>query len=243
MSRLPHLGSRRYDGLMNSTDVSESQKSVGRFIVLDGPDGGGKSTQAALLAESLRGQGREVVTCRDPGGTALGDRLRAILLDRDSAPLTMRSEMLLYQASRAQLVDEIIRPALEAGKIVVSDRFLLANVVYQGFAGGLGVDVVGAVGRAAIGGLVPDVTLILDVPLEVAKQRITRARDRIEERPESYHASVRQGFLNAAAEARDGACSYYPGPIVLLSASTDVETLAQRIRNEVARVLALDPRG
>ena len=135
------------------TDASETESNhrKGRFVVLDGPDGGGKSTQAALLADWLRAQGLEVVTCRDPGGTALGDRLRSLLLDRDSVPLSMRSEMLLYQASRAQLVDEIIRPALEAGKVVVSDRFLLANIVYQGFAGGLGIDVVGAVGKAGSG--------------------------------------------------------------------------------------------
>ena len=227
------------------TDASETESNhrKGRFVVLDGPDGGGKSTQAALLADWLRAQGLEVVTCRDPGGTALGDRLRSLLLDRDSVPLSMRSEMLLYQASRAQLVDEIIRPALEAGKVVVSDRFLLANIVYQGFAGGLGIDVVGAVGKAATGGLVPDLTLILDVPLEVAKIRVAKARDRIEDRPESYHAKVRQGFLNAVAASEAGECSYYPGQMVKLSATSDIETLSLSIRNEVVRVLALDPRG
>ena len=228
--------------MTESTDAEHNHRD-GRFIVLDGPDGGGKSTQAALLAGWLRAQGREVVTCRDPGGTALGDRLRSLLLDRDSVPLSMRSEMLLYQASRAQLVDEIIRPALDAGKIVVSDRFLLANIVYQGFAGGLGIDVVGSVGKAATGGLVPDLTLILDLPLEVARNRVAKARDRIEDRPESYHAKVRQGFLNAVAASEAGECSYYPGQMVKLSASTDIETLSLSIRNEVVRVLALDPRG
>ena len=240
---LPPIGSLRYDDLMTQVNAAQRHNLQGRFLVLDGPDGGGKSTQAALLADWLRGRGLEVLTCRDPGGTPLGDRLRAILLDRDSVPVSMRAEMLLYQASRAQLVEETIRPALEAGKIVVSDRFLLANIIYQGFAGGLGVDLVGTVGRAAIGGLTPDLTLILDVPVEVARQRVVKPRDRIEDRPETYHATVREGFLNAAAASIDGRCSYYPGPIVLLSASTDIETLSQRIRNEVGRVLALDPRG
>lgn len=228
---------------MTEASDTELNNRKGRFIVLDGPDGGGKSTQAALLADWLRAQGLDVVTCRDPGGTPLGDRLRALLLDRDSVPLSMRSEMLLYQASRAQMVGEIIRPALEAGKIVVSDRFLLANIVYQGFAGGLGVDLVGSVGRAATGGLIPDLTLILDLPLEVAKSRVTKARDRIEDRPDTYHARVREGFLNAVTASIEGECSYYPGPMVLMSASTDIETLSLRIRNEVGRVLALDPRG
>src|SRR5829696_1924735 len=104
----------------------------GRFLVLDGPDGGGKTTQAASLAAWLRARGVDVVTCRDPGGTALGDQLRRILQDRATVGLALRAEMLLFMASRAQLVEEVIRPALEAGRTVVSDRYLLANLVYQG---------------------------------------------------------------------------------------------------------------
>src|SRR5687767_13931168 len=107
------------------------------FFSFDGVDGAGKSTQINLFCEGLRQQGREVVACRDPGGTALGERLRAILLDHHAVPIHRRSEMLLYMASRAQLVEEVIRPALEAGKVVVSDRYLLANVVYQGHVGGM----------------------------------------------------------------------------------------------------------
>lgn len=215
----------------------------GRFLVLDGPDGGGKTTQAAELVRWLRAGGHEVATCRDPGGTALGDRLRAILLDRDSLHFGTRAEMLMYMASRAQLVEEVIRPALEAGKIVVSDRYLLANIVYQGYAGRLGMEEVGRVGRMATGGLLPDLTLMLDVPVELARARVTAARDRMEDRPAAYHRAVREGFLHAVAEAaRPAGYSSYPAPIVLIDATADPGVVAEQIRNEVTRALALGPR-
>ena len=121
--------------------------------MLDGPDGSGKTTQAAQIADWLRGRGYEVVTCRDPGGTALGERLRPILLDRSAVPISLRAEMLLYMTSRAQLVEEVIAPALAAGKLVVSDRYLLANIVYQGTAGGLLEEEIALVGMVATGGL------------------------------------------------------------------------------------------
>jgi dTMP kinase len=151
--------------------------------------------------------------------------------------------MLLYMASRAQLVEDVIRPSLEAGRVVVSDRFLLANIVYQGFAGGLPADEVGRVGRVATGGLLPDLTLLLDVPTSLARERVGPARDRMEDRPASYHAEVREGFLRAAHEGRDRPCPYYPAPIVVVDASADPEVVAGRIQSEVERALALDPRS
>jgi dTMP kinase len=204
------------------------------FIVLEGPDGSGKTTQAADLASWLQAHGREAVTCRDPGGTGLGDRLRPILLDRSAVAIGLRAEMLLYMASRAQLVEEVIRPALEAGRVVVCDRYLLSNVVYQGIAGGLGADTVWQVGAAATGGLMPDLTLLIDVPPAVARARVGPPRDRIEDRPESYRAQVRQGYLGAAAT--------YPAPIAVIDGAADPRTVASRLQSEVARALALDPR-
>ena len=224
-------------------EPSQPRAMRGLFLTLDGPDGGGKTTQAAHLAAWLRARGREVVTCRDPGGTPLGDRLRAILLDRSTIEISLRAEMLLYMASRAQLVEDVIRPALDAGRVVVSDRFLLANIAYQGAAGGLPVDQVAQVGQAATGGLWPDLTLILDVPPETARARVGPARDRIEDRPAAYHARVRAGFLRAARESQGGGCSYYPAPIVVIDASADPDTVAERIRSEVERALALDSRS
>ena len=215
---------------MNET----SSKNPGRFLVLEGPDGGGKTTQAARLAAWLRSIGREVVACREPGGTALGERLRSIVLERSSVAIGMRAEMLLYMASRAQLVEEVIRPALGRGEVVVCDRFLLSNVVYQGHAGGLDVDDLWRVGLTATGGLLPDLTLIIDVPTEVAKARIGPGRDRIEDRGDDYRGRVRDGFLLASRD--------YPAPVVVVDGSADPDDVAIRLQSEVSRALALPPR-
>jgi len=227
----------------DQTNATASGDFPGLFLALDGPDGGGKTTQVAGLASWLRARGREVVTCRDPGGTPLGDRLRALLLERDSVAFGPRAEMLLFMASRAQLVDEVIRPALARGAVVVGDRFLLASVVYQGYAGGLGVEEVGRVGLAATGGLLPDLTLVLDLPPGLARVRVGGARDRMEDRPEAYHARVREGFLKAAADARGVGCAYYPAPVAVVDATAGPDAVADRIRSEVERALALGPRS
>lgn len=207
---------------------------AGRLIVLEGPDGGGKTTQAARLVEWLRGRGREVVPCRDPGGTPLGDKLRSMLLDRSEVPIGMRAEMLLYMASRSELVDRVIGPAMSRGAVVVGDRYLLSNVVYQGVAGGLPVDDVWQVGGAATGGLMPDLTIVLDVPFEVATGRIGPSRDRIEDRGEGYRRKVRDGFLDAAAR--------YPAPIVVVDGSRTPDEVASQIQTEVSHALAVAER-
>src|SRR5262245_4116412 len=163
------------------------------FFSFDGVDGVGKSTQIRLLADALRQRGREVVTCRDPGGTALGERLREILLNHHATPIHRRSEMLLFMASRAQLVEEVIRPALEAGKIVISDRYLLATVVYQAHAGGLSPDAVWRVGDVTIDGVMPRMTFLLDMPAASAATRLQRAPDRMEAQGLDYLERVRQG--------------------------------------------------
>lgn len=206
-----------------------AREHPGFFISLDGPDGAGKTTQMGRLADTLRASGRRVVSCRDPGGTPLGDRLRSLLLDRHELAIGMRAEMLLYMASRAQLVEGVIAPALAAGEIVLCDRYLLANVVYQGLAGGLPVDQLWDVGHVATGGLLPDLTLLLDIAPETARSRAGPPRDRIEDRPESYRRAVRDGFLQAAAS--------YPAPIVTIDASGDSDTVFQHLHREVARAL------
>ena len=132
------------------------------FFCFDGVDGVGKSTQSRAFCQWLRELGRDVVSCRDPGSTELGEALRKIVLEDHGTPLHRRSEMLLYMAARAQLVEQVIRPALLAGKTVVSDRYLLANVVYQGHAGGLSAAQVWQVGEVAVDGLRPDLTLVLE---------------------------------------------------------------------------------
>ncbi|MCS6977453.1 MAG: dTMP kinase [Gemmatales bacterium] len=203
--------------------------SRGLFISLDGPDGAGKSTQCRLLAEWLRERGCPVVLCRDPGGTAVGERIRELLLDRD-CHMSVTCEAFLYMASRAQLVDEVIRPALVEGKFVVSDRFLLANVVYQGHAGGLSPEKLWELGRLAVGSCLPDLTLVLDVEPEVSSARKPGPKDRMECRGPDFAWKVRQGFL--AEAQRD------PERIRVIPAQGSIAEVAGRIRDEVARVLA-----
>jgi dTMP kinase len=203
------------------------------FLSLDGVDGAGKSTQLQLLAEWLRSKGWSVVRCADPGGTPLGDQLREILLSHRQER-SMMAEALLFMGSRAELLERVIRPALAAGSLVLCDRFLLANVVYQGYAGGLNVEELWQVGRLAAGGMEPDLTLVLDLPLDAAQQRRGREPDRMESRQREFHERVQQGFLT---EAR-----MQPERIRVIDASGPVAAVHAAICAEVERVLAAHPR-
>lgn len=203
------------------------------FLAFDGIDGSGKSTQAELLAQWLRAQGRRVVCCRDPGSTAVGEAVRKILLEPGPAPLALAAEMLLYMAARAQLVAEMVRPALAEGKCVISDRFLLANVVYQGHAGGLDPEELWQIGNVACGGLLPAVTIVLDLPIETARARLQRPLDRIERRGPDFAQAVRDGFLTEARRR--------PDQIVVLDATAPVEVVHRQVQEIAARLLAGKP--
>jgi dTMP kinase len=196
-----------------------------RFISLDGLDGSGKSTQCRLLADWLRGRGHVVTLCADPGGTALGNQLRELLLHRRQE-IALPCEALLFMASRAQLTAEVIRPALQAGGVVVSDRYTLANVVYQGHAGGLDPELLWQTGRLATGGLEPDLTIVLDLPLDLALARRQRPADRVESRGRDYHDRVRRGFLTEARRR--------PDRVRVVDASGPVAAVQDTIRREVA---------
>ena len=198
------------------------------FFSFDGLDGVGKSTQMDLFLGWLRAAGRDVVCCRDPGSTPLGEAIREILLGHQ-VPITRVSEMLLFMAARAQLVDEVIRPALERGQTVVSDRYLLANIVYQGHAGGLDVDTIRQIGRVATGELMPDLVFVLDMPPEAAAGRIQRQADRMESQGPAYQARLRQGFL--AEAARD------PARIVVVDAAREIDAVQADIRAAASRAL------
>jgi dTMP kinase len=203
------------------------------FLSLDGIDGTGKSTQIRLLADWLRAGGHDVVTCVDPGGTPVGQQLRQIVLE-SRHELSTECEALLFMASRAQLVAEVIRPALDDGRIVVSDRFLLATVVYQGHAGRLDVDQLWQVGQLSTGGLEPDLTLVLDLPYERAlERRGARAADRMESKPIEYHRRVRSGFLTEA--------SRHPDKLRVIDASGSVEAVQAEVRRHVAALLSVRP--
>jgi dTMP kinase len=206
----------------------------GVFISLDGIDGTGKSTQCRLLADWLRGRGHAVTECADPGGTPIGDAIRVLLLDR-RREMSLACEAFLFMASRAQLTADIIRPALEQGQVVVADRFLLANVVYQGHAAGLDPEQLWNMGRLATGGVEPDLTLVLDLPIEAARARRQNPTDRIESRGPEYQIRVRQGFL---AEARRR-----PDRVRVIDAGRPIAEVQEHIRQEVSRVVAAGPRA
>ena len=209
-------------------------KAPGLFLSLDGIDGTGKSTQCRLLVDWLRQRGQAVVACVDPGGTPLGQELRQTLLS-NRHDLAVACEALLFMASRAQLDAEVIGPALAAGRIVVSDRYLLANVVYQGHAGQLDVELLWEAGRLSTGGLMPDRTFVLDLPLDLAlARRAARSSDRdqpdrMEGRPLDFHQRVRQGFLTEARRQ--------PERIAVIDATPDVDAVQAELRRQVSELM------
>ncbi len=196
------------------------------FYSIDGGDGVGKSTQIGLFCNWLRERGHEVAACRDPGSTRLGEAVRELLLHRHDLQVHRRSEMFLYMTARAQMVEEVIRPALAAGKTVVCDRYLLANVVYQGYAGGLDIESLWQVGQIAVDGLMPDLTIVLDMPAKSAADRIDRELDRMEKQGAEFHARVREGFLAEAARRKD---------VVVVNAAQSIEKVQADIREAVMK--------
>lgn len=193
-------------------------------MVFEGGDGAGKSTQIALLAEALRAEGaHEVVVTREPGGTPLGRQVRELLLHGDD--VAERAEALLFAADRAHHVATVIRPGLERGAVVVSDRYVDSSIAYQGARDGLPVDDVAGLSRWATDGLVPDLTVLLDVSPQTRRERRGGGGDRMETAGEDFHDKVRRGFLDLA-EAE-------PGRYLVLPADDSVEPLHQRILSAV----------
>jgi dTMP kinase len=201
----------------------------GKFIVLDGPEGAGKSTQIERLVKRLRDLGRTAVAVHDPGSTPVSERIREILLDKRLPEMDVQTEVFLYMASRAEMMARIVRPALQVGLVVVSDRFVSSTVAYQGAAGGVEPALIWDLGRMACGGIEPDLTVILDLPVEVGFSRMKRERDRIESKDRAYHEKVREGFL-AMARAR-------PDRFRVVSAARPPDEVARDIEQAVMRVL------
>jgi len=203
----------------------------GRFLVLDGPEGAGKTTHAERLVRRLRDAGREATGVRDPGSTPVSERIRDVLLDRRLPEMDPRTELFLYMASRAEMVARIIRPALDVGLVVVCDRFVSSTVAYQGYAGGIEPDLIWDLGRTACEGLEPDLTVVLDLPVQegLARARRLAEPDRIEAKDVAYHERVRQGFLTMA-EAR-------PDVFAIVDAGRPPDAVADAIWEAVERVL------
>jgi len=200
------------------------------FFSFDGLDGVGKSTQTKLFGEWLAAAGRTVVTCRDPGSTPLGEAVRTLLLDRHDLAISRRAEMFLYMAARAQMVEQLIRPALERGDTIVSDRYLLANVVYQGHAGGLDAAELWRIGGTATGGIEPDLTILLDMDPQAATARIRRPADRMELQGDDFRRRLRGGFLAEAARN--------PQRIFVVDAARGIDEIQAEIRLAAERVLS-----
>jgi len=181
--------------------------TAGHFLTFEGMDGCGKTTQLRLLAQYLREQGREVVETVEPGGTEIGRQIRGILLDPANTAIQPRTELLLYFASRAQNVDEVIRPALAAGNTVLCDRFTDSTLVYQGCGRGLDTQIVQDLDRIACQGLRPETTVLIDIDLETSLSRAKRRNERfgqeesrIDDEGAAFHESVRKGYLDLAAQ-------------------------------------------
>jgi dTMP kinase len=203
---------------------STARPRRGRFLVIDGADYTGKSTQARILAATLRRRGLRVLHLREPGSTRIGEDIRAILLDPRNDRMAMTAETLLYMAARAQLVDEVIRPALAKGVTVVCERFLLSTAVYQGIAGGAGVKPILDMGRFVIGTTWPDLTIVLDIDPREAETRRRGGKDRIERRGLTFQEKVRAGFRRLAR----------PGPrVVIVNARGSIETVTKRIESVI----------
>jgi len=173
---------------------------TGKFITFEGSEGSGKSTQAKLLCAYLRKNKIPVIALREPGNTKIGEKIRRILLDPANKKMSVVCEMLLYMAARAQLIEEVIKPALKKGKCVVCDRFLDSTIAYQGFGGKLDVKIISQVGKIATCGIKPDLTFLLDLDPAEGLRRAGRVKDRIELRKLSYHRKVRQGYFKLARQ-------------------------------------------
>jgi dTMP kinase len=210
--------------------------AAGRFITFEGGEGCGKSTQIRLLADRLRAAGKEVLLTREPGGTALAEKIRSLVREESDDPPNSRAETLLFIASRAQVVENVIRPALASGTWVLCDRFADSTFAYQGYGRGLDLEELKRINSFATGGLEPDRTILLNVSPEVSAKRM-RAReaatntdaDRMEKAGDSFHSRLRQGFLELTAAE--------PDRFAVIQADGGVEEVAEAVWNSIQPML------
>lgn len=209
---------------------------MGIFITFEGPDGSGKTTQIELLADYLQADGFEVLTTREPGGTCIGDQVRSVLHNVTNTAMVSEAEILLYSASRAQLVGQLIRPALARGTVVLCDRYADSTIAYQGYGRGLDLAALRQITTFATGGLRPDLTIYLDCPVEEGLNRKQRALalgegewNRLDQEPVEFHRRVRQGYLALAAAE--------PDRWLVLDALRSIEEIQREIQEAVTSVL------
>ncbi|WP_308622202.1 dTMP kinase [uncultured Enorma sp.] len=204
---------------------------AGRFITVEGIDGCGKSTQARLLVEDLERAGYDVLALREPGGVAISEKIRALLLDPTNAEMSATCELLLYEAARAQLVHEVVAPALAGGRVVVCDRFYDSTTAYQGYAGGVPLDAVTRANELAVGACAPDLTLVFDIdPALAAERTVSRTQDRMEAKGIAYQQRVAEGFRAIAAAE--------PTRVRLIDAARDIDAVHADVKAAVQAVLS-----
>ncbi|MER8186994.1 dTMP kinase [Kitasatospora sp. NPDC094015] len=226
------LGRELVQALRGSATVAPHRTTgTGFFIALEGGDGAGKSTQSQALAEWIRSKGHEVVLTREPGGSPIGQRLRSLVLDVGNTGLSHRAEALIYAADRAEHVENVIRPALARGAVVITDRYMDSSIAYQGAGRDLAATEVARISRWATGGLVPDLTVVLDVDPAAARERFTEALDRLESEPTEFHQRVRSGFLALAAAD--------PARYLVVDGSQQAAAVTTAIRHRLDRELPL----
>lgn len=212
------------------------EKPAGRMISFEGPEGSGKSTQISLLATQLQKHGKDVITTREPGGTEIGEQIRNIIVHNSKGDeMCAETELLLFTAARAQLVREVIAPALVEGKYVLSDRYLDSSTVYQGIARKLASGPVAEINRFAVGNVMPDITVIVDVPPEVSmarlKQRVTDLPDRMERQNIDFYHKVREGYLLLAKQMTDR--------VILVDGTMSIEDVSKAVWEHVQVRLGL----
>lgn len=211
-----------------------SDTSRGLFITFEGGEGAGKSSHITALAKFLESQSYKVLLVREPGGGIIGEAIRSILLNPNHDELVSRAELFLYEAARAQIVESTIRPALESGTVVLCDRFYDSTTAYQGYARGLDLDMITQLNSMATAGLVPDRTIVLDLPAEEGLRRATAnsAPDRLESEASAFHEAVRSGFLSIAAAE--------PNRIRVVDASLGVIDVWQNVHDSVADLFGFE---
>lgn len=202
----------------------------GLFITIEGSDGSGKTTQIELLKEKFEKAGQEIIVTREPGGTDISEKIRTLILDKENTKMAYITEAMLYAAARAQLVEEVIRPAVESGKVVISDRFVDSSLVYQGIARGLGIEKVAQINSYALGNLNPDITFFMDLsPAKAMERKIKQAElDRIESEKMDFHNMVYEGYKEIA--------KIYKDRIVIIDASKTISEIHSDICNKIEQI-------
>ena len=202
----------------------------GKFITFEGAEGSGKSTHSKLLCDWLKRKKIKFIHTREPGGTKIGEKLRQVLLDPKNKEMSPICEMFVYQACRAQIMDEVILPAIKKGKVVICDRFLDATVAYQGYGSGLSVDLIKETGRVATRNTRPDLTILLDIDTVKGLKR-AGIKDRMEQKPLAYHKRVRRGYLLMAKKE--------PKRIKVIKVSDDMDKTQSMVRKAVSKCLGI----